>query len=108
MKLFVKYSRVSIVASVLALLVGSVVYYFSVRYVLIGELDDSLKVEEDEIHEYVRIQGRLPEPTSYRDQMITYQPAGSGSCCSRYGRADRCILSVWRSRKKKRMTCSNW
>ena len=78
MKLFVKYSRVSIVASVLALLVGSIVYYFSVRYVLIGELDDSLKVEEDEIHEYVRIQGRLPEPTSYRDQMITYQPAGSG------------------------------
>jgi len=76
MKLFVKYSRVNIVASVLALLVGSVVYYFSVRYVLIRELDDSLKVEEDEILQYVRVQDRLPEPTSYRDQLITYEPAG--------------------------------
>jgi len=76
MKLFVKYSRVNILASVLALLVGSVVYYFSVRYVLIRELDDSLKVEEDEILQYVHVQDRLPEPTSYRDQMITYQLAG--------------------------------
>ncbi|MBS1605300.1 MAG: HAMP domain-containing histidine kinase [Bacteroidetes bacterium] len=75
MKLFVKYSRVNIVASVLALLIGSVVYYFSVRYVLIRELDDSLKVEEDEINEYVRTQGRLPEATSYRDQLISYRLA---------------------------------
>ena len=78
MKLFVKYSRINIVASVLALLVGSVVYYFSVRYVLIRELDDSLKVEEDEILQYVKVQDRLPEPTSYRDQMITYERAGTG------------------------------
>lgn len=76
MKLFVKYSRVNIVASILALLVASIVYYFSVRYVLIRELDDSLKVEEEEILQYVRVQDRLPEPTSYRDQLITYQPAG--------------------------------
>jgi signal transduction histidine kinase len=75
MKLFAKYSRVNIVASVLALLVGSVVYYFSVRYVLINELDDTLKVEEAEIMDHVATREQLPEPANYRDQRISYQPA---------------------------------
>ncbi|HEY6899191.1 MAG TPA: HAMP domain-containing sensor histidine kinase [Puia sp.] len=74
MKLFARYSRVNIVASITALLIGSVVYYFSVRYVLIGELDDSLKVEEDEIHDHVKTHGQLPEAASYRDQRIDFQP----------------------------------
>ena len=75
MKLFAKYSRVNIVASVLALLVGSVVYYFSVRYVLIKELEDTLKVEEAEILDHIATHGQLPEPANYRDQKISYEPA---------------------------------
>jgi signal transduction histidine kinase len=74
MKLFAKYSQVNIVASVLALLVGSVVYYFSVRYVLTRELDDTLKVEEAEILDHAVKQGRLPEAANYRDQKITVLP----------------------------------
>jgi signal transduction histidine kinase len=74
MKLFDKYSRVNIVASVLALLVGSFVYYFSVRYVLINELDDTLKVEEAEIMDHAATHGQLPEPANYRDQKISYLP----------------------------------
>jgi len=75
MKLFAKYSRVNIVASVLALLVGSVVYYFSVRYVLIKELEDTLKVEEAEILDHIATHDQLPEPANYRDQKISYEPA---------------------------------
>ena len=75
MKLFAKYSRVNIVASVLALLVGSVVYYFSVRYVLLKELEDSLKVEEAEILDHVATRDQLPEPANYHDQRISYEPA---------------------------------
>ncbi|MBS1659755.1 MAG: HAMP domain-containing histidine kinase [Bacteroidetes bacterium] len=78
MKLFAKYSRVNIVASVLALLIGSVVYYFSVRYVLVGELDDSLKVEEAEILDYVAVHDRLPQPANYKDQRIEFQPVTTG------------------------------
>lgn len=75
MKLFAKYSRVNILASILALLVGSVVYYFSVRYVLVNELDDTLKVEEAEILDHVRNRGSLPEPANYRDQRIHFELA---------------------------------
>ncbi len=75
MKLFIRYSRVNIIASILALLLGSIGYYFMVRYILIRELDDTLKIEEAEILDNVRTRDRLPEPANYRDQQIQYVPA---------------------------------
>lgn len=75
MKLFVKYNRVNILASILALLLGSTAYYFIIRYTLIHQLDDTLKVEEAEILDAVNARRLLPEPTNYRDQQIQYTPA---------------------------------
>ena len=43
MQLFTKYSRVNIIASILALLLGSIGYYFTVRYVLVHQLDETLE-----------------------------------------------------------------
>src|SRR5579863_6473786 len=75
MKLFTQYSRVNIVASILALLVGSTGYYFTMRYVLIHQLDDTIRVEEAEILNTIRTTGVLPAPTDYHDQQISYEPA---------------------------------
>lgn len=75
MKLFTKYSRVNIIASILALLLGSIGYYFIIRSVLIHQLDDTLKVEEAEILDYVRTRNQLPEPANYRDQQVHFLPA---------------------------------
>jgi signal transduction histidine kinase len=75
MKLFTQYSRVNIVASILALLVGSIGYYFTMRYVLIHQLDDTIKVEEAEILSNIRTRGQLPPPSDYHDQQISYEPA---------------------------------
>jgi signal transduction histidine kinase len=75
MKLFTQYSRVNIVASILALLVGSIGYYFTMRYVLIDQLDDTIRVEEAEILNNIRTSGVLPPPTDYHDQQISYEPA---------------------------------
>jgi len=77
MRLFVRYSRVNIIASILALLLGSIGYYFIVRYVLVHQLDDTLKIEEAEILDYVKTHDRLPEPANYRDQQIRFIPAGT-------------------------------
>ncbi len=76
MKLFTKYSRVSILASVIALLLGSVGYFFAVRYVLLHQLDDTLKIEEEEILDQVARHSRLPKPANYRDQQIAFVPSG--------------------------------
>jgi signal transduction histidine kinase len=72
MKLITKYNRVNIIATVAVLLVASVCYYFIVRYVLIHQLDNTLKVEEAEILNYVKTNDRLPEASNYRDQHINF------------------------------------
>ncbi|HTI12622.1 MAG TPA: HAMP domain-containing sensor histidine kinase [Puia sp.] len=77
MKLFTKYSRVNIIASILALLLGSIGYYFVIRSVLLHQLDDTLKIEEAEILSFVKTHDRLPEPANYRDQKIEFLPAQS-------------------------------
>lgn len=73
MRLFTKYNRVNIVASILALLLGSVSYYFAVRYVLVSELDDALKIEEAEILDHARTRDQLPDPANYGDQQIRFE-----------------------------------
>lgn len=74
-KLFIQYSRINIIASILAFLLGSICYYFIIRYVLIRQLDDTLKIEEAEILNYARTRDRLPEPANYRDQQISFTPS---------------------------------
>jgi len=75
MRLFTKYNRVNIVASILALLLGSVTYYFTVRYVLVSQLDDNLRTEEEEVLDHVRTKNTLPEPANYRDQQVRFEAA---------------------------------
>ncbi|HLI93724.1 MAG TPA: HAMP domain-containing sensor histidine kinase [Puia sp.] len=77
MKLFSQYSRVNIVASISALLLGSIGYYFAVRFVLIHQLDDTIKIEEAEILDNVHNHDRLPAPANYRDQQIEFIPAAT-------------------------------
>jgi len=75
MRLFTKYNRVNIVASIGALLLGSVSYYFAVRYVLVAELDDHLRLEESEVLDFVHRRNALPEPATYRDQRVHFEDA---------------------------------
>jgi len=78
MKLFTRYARVNFLATILVLIVGSFCYFFIIRFVLIRQLDDALKIEEAEILDYVAQKGKLPEPTNYKDQMIVFGPAEKG------------------------------
>jgi signal transduction histidine kinase len=72
MKLITRYNRINISATIIVFLVASISYYFIVRYVLIHQLDNTLKVEEAEILNYVKTNNRLPEPTDYRDQHTSF------------------------------------
>jgi signal transduction histidine kinase len=73
MKLIAKYNRINIIATIVVLLAASVCYYFIVRYVLIHQLDNTLKVEESEILDYVKANNKLPQETNYRDQNISFE-----------------------------------
>lgn len=70
MKLLSRYNRVNITATILAFLVGSAGFYFVLNYILVRQLDRSLRVEEQEIVTYVNKNGRLPEIHDTRHQWI--------------------------------------
>jgi signal transduction histidine kinase len=72
LKLFNKYSRYNILATILVLLLGSICYYFIIRYVLIRQLDNTLKIEEAEIIDFINKNHQLPEPANYKDQLISF------------------------------------
>jgi two-component system sensor histidine kinase QseC len=49
MKLFTRYNRVNITATILTFLIGSIAFYFVMDYVLTRQLDLGLRVEQQEI-----------------------------------------------------------
>lgn len=74
MKLLTRYNRVNIPATVLVLLISGFCYYYILSYELINQLDNDLKVEEQEIIDYVNTNKELPNPSSYKDQVVTFTP----------------------------------
>lgn len=72
MKLLARYNRANIIATVIVLLLSGLCYYFVIRYVLLNQLDDDLKVEEQEIVDYAKTNNSLPNPSTYKDQQISF------------------------------------
>jgi len=73
LKLFTKYNRINIVATMLVFVAGCVAFYFVLRYVLLRQLDESLRTEQTEILFYIKEHNQLPEVVSDAyNQRITY------------------------------------
>jgi hypothetical protein len=52
-KLFSKYSRINVIATVIIFLCASIAFYLTLRLVFINQIDEDLKIEEKEIETYV-------------------------------------------------------
>src|SRR6266540_2853396 len=74
MKLFTKYNRINIAASILVFVAGCVAFYFVFRYVLLMQLDESLHTEQTEITSYVKEHDQLPEVVNAYNQQIAFLP----------------------------------
>ena len=72
MRIFTTYNRVNILATIIIFLLSSLAFYFAIRYILINQVDDDLKIEQREIETYVREHNTLPESISVNDQKISY------------------------------------
>lgn len=70
MKLFAKYNRINIAATILTFLAGSIAFYFVLQYVLIRQLDETLHAEQQEITDYIRAHNALPEIQNTKHQWI--------------------------------------
>src|SRR5438045_6069516 len=72
MKLFAKYNRINLLATIIIFLLSSTTFYVAIKYILVGQVDDDLTIEEREIKTYIKEHDTLPEPIPVKDQKITY------------------------------------
>jgi signal transduction histidine kinase len=77
MKLFTRYFRINLVATLLIFLLASIAFYFLLWYVMIAQVDEDLKIEQREIESFVTKYQRPPEPITVKDQRVSYEPAAS-------------------------------
>ncbi len=75
MKLFTRYFRINLLATLLIFLLASIAFYFLLWYVMIAQVDEDLKIEQREIESYVAKYQRAPEPITVKDQRMSYEPA---------------------------------
>jgi len=75
MKLFARYNRINITATILIFVFGSIAFYFVLQYVLVRQLDETLRGEQQEIVEFVKSHNQLPDIQNTRHQWITIAPA---------------------------------
>jgi len=73
MKLFAKYNRVNLLATLAIFIFSGLVFYFFIRLVLTGDVDDDLLVEKKEIETHVRRNNQLPEIISLNEQRTSYE-----------------------------------
>lgn len=74
MKLFAKYSRINVVATIIIFLIASIAFNFTLHYVFMNQIDDDLRIEEKEIETYIKEHDQLPESISVNNQLIHYDP----------------------------------
>ena len=76
MKLFTRYNRINLMATVIIFLLSGIAFYFLLRLVLVGQVDEDLKIEQHEVETYVAKYDTLPEIIPVHDQDISYEFVG--------------------------------
>jgi signal transduction histidine kinase len=72
-KLFSKYNRINIISTVIIFLLGCVAFSFLLRYVIISQVDEDLKIEQNEIATFTEHNHHLPGIVEVRDQYTAYE-----------------------------------
>ena len=72
MKLQAQYNKISIASTILVLVIAGAGYYSLLQYVLKQQLDETLRVEQIEIQDFIQTNHSLPPATTYKDQRIEF------------------------------------
>jgi signal transduction histidine kinase len=79
MKLRTRYNRVTLITTIILMLITGIGYYQAISWILSRQKDKDLKVEEQEIFDYVKLNNHLPQTFETDDQQIAFSEAPSGS-----------------------------
>ncbi|RDC55652.1 sensor histidine kinase [Pedobacter chinensis] len=83
MKLAQQYNRANLITSFIILTITGVIYYVAIHFILTGDLDKDLVIEEKEIEAYVKNYGKLPSPGDFLHQKVTYNKLNAGKTIER-------------------------
>ncbi len=73
MKLFTIYSRINLLFTLLIFLLASIAFSFLLRYVIINQIDEDLRIEKNEVLTYISQYHSLPAIVEVHDQHTHYQ-----------------------------------
>ena len=79
MKLFSKYNRINVFSTVIIFLLGCIAFSVLLRYVLITQIDEDLKIEKNEIIAYINHNNHLPGIIEVHDQYTRYKTISSSN-----------------------------
>ena len=100
MKLSTRYNYVNLATTVVVLLVTGIIYYQAISWILINQKDKDLKVEEQEIFDYVNLNHALPQTFESNDQQINFFPAAPGSVRRKF--IDTTYFKKWEHPRNKK------
>lgn len=104
MKLFTRYNRVNVMATVATFIIGAVGFYFLLSFVLNGQLDDTLRSEQQEVVEYVATYHKLPPFQDTRQQWITYSAVTNDSVKNEFDTYSKYIPRAHENKWIRRLT----
>jgi two-component system, OmpR family, sensor histidine kinase QseC len=84
MKLFTRYLRINLFATLVIFVLASIAFYFLLWYVTIRQVDEDLKIEKREIESFIDKNHRLPEPINVKDQNTSFQATAETKLTSRF------------------------
>ncbi len=74
MKLATRYFRINALATTAIFLLAGTAFYFLLWFIMIGQVDEDLKIEQREIESYIAEYRRPPESIIVKDQRSSYEP----------------------------------
>jgi signal transduction histidine kinase len=74
MKLLEKYNRINLRSTIAIFIIAGIAFYFALHYTLLKQVGEDLKIEQNEIINYVKLHDSLPAPIEVKDQRIVFEP----------------------------------
>jgi len=72
MKLLTRYNRINLFSTVIIFLLASAAFALLLRFLVINQVDEDLRIEQNEITSYIQKYNQLPEVIKVRDQQTEY------------------------------------
>ena len=72
MKLLTRYNRINLFSTVIIFLLASAAFALLLRFLVINQVDEDLRIEQNEITSYIQKYNKLPEVIKVRDQQTEY------------------------------------